>query len=300
MSLMRPLLNRWLRMTERPHLERGISVPRLRASFERKARLFFFAPRGTRQRRDALDAVPVLWVNEDLPGPLILYFHGGAYVMGSADTHRAMVAWLSRAARSPACLVDYRLAPDHPFPAALEDALTAYRAVMAHPGGVVLGGDSAGGGLALTLLGEIRRQELRQPLGTFALSPLTDMTFSGDSVTRNAESDVVLPVSRTHETALLYVPQDVDRRDPQVSPLWAEFTGAGPVWLSAGDTEVLLDDTRRMAVRLRDQGVTVHEDIARDLPHVWPIFHNILPEARITLRRIGRWINSLSPTAGDS
>lgn len=300
MSLMRLLLNRWLRMTERPHLERGISVPRLRAAFERKARLFFFAPGGTRQRRDALGAVPVLWINEDLPGPLILYFHGGAYVMGSADTHRAMIAWLSRAARSPACLVDYRLAPDHPFPAALEDALTAYRAVMAHPAGVVLGGDSAGGGLALTLLGEIRRQDLPQPLGTFALSPLTDMTFSGDSMARNAESDVVLPVSRTHEAALLYVPQDVDRRDPQVSPLWAEFTGAGPVWLSAGDTEFLLDDTRRMAARLRDQGVTVREDIARDLPHVWPIFHNILPEARITLRRIARWINSLSQTAADS
>ncbi|WP_421905526.1 alpha/beta hydrolase [Mameliella sp.] len=300
MSLMRPVLNRWLRMTERPHLERGKSVPRLRASFERKARLFFFAPGGTRQRRDVLDAVPVLRVNEDLPGPLILYFHGGAYVMGSADTHRAMVAWLSRAARCPACLVNYRLAPDHPFPAALEDALTAYRAVMAHPAGVVLGGDSAGGGLALTLLGEIRRQGLPQPLGTFALSPLTDMTFSGESVTRNAESDVVLPASRTHETAMHYLPDNVDRRDPRVSPLWADFAGSGPVWLSAGDTEFLLDDTRRMAARLRQQGVTVQEDIARDLPHVWPIFHNILPEARITLRRIARWINSLSQTAADS
>lgn len=300
MSLVRPLLNRWLALTERPHLERTRRPEHLRASFERKARIFFRAPMGTRLVRDRLDGVPVLWVNRDRPGPLILYLHGGAFVMGSADTHRALMGRLSRLAEVPACLIDYRLAPEHPFPAALEDASAAYRAVMDHPGGVILGGDSAGGGLVLALLAELLRLDLPRPLGAFAFSPLTDLSFSGESVARNAATDVVLPVSRVHETADMYVPRDVDVRDPRVSPLWAEFAGAGPVWLAAGEREFLLDDTRRMAARLRAQGVAVHEEIARDLPHVWPIFHNILPEARATLRRLASWINSLSPTKGDS
>ncbi len=300
MSLARPILNAWLRWTEKPHLARETDILALRRSFETKARLFFHAPWGTQYRRDDLNGVPALWVNEAPQAPLILYLHGGAYVMGSPDTHRAMLGWLSREAGLPACLPDYRLAPEHCFPAALDDALTAYRAVMDRPGGVVIGGDSAGGGLALALLSDILRQRLRPPLGLFAFSALTDMSYSGESVTGNAGSDVVLPASRIHETSEVYLPAGVDPRHPGVSPLWARFKDAPPVWLTVGDTEFLLDDTRRMTEHLRTQGVSVTERIERDLPHVWPLFHNILPEARVTLRTVARWINSLSPTAGDS
>ncbi|SMX38960.1 alpha/beta hydrolase [Maliponia aquimaris] len=300
MSLVRPILNLWLRVTEKRYLARETDVHALRRSFATKARLFFLAPRGTRSRPGALNGVPVLWVNDAPEGPLILYLHGGAYVMGSPQTHRALAGWLSRAARLPVCLPDYRLAPEHPFPAALEDALAAYRAVMDRPGGVVIGGDSAGGGLALALLSRLLRDGLPRPLGLFALSPVTDMSFSGESVTANAKADVVLPASRIHDMAALYLPEGVAPRDPGVSPLWADFTGAPPVWLTAGDTEFLRDDTRRMAERLRAQGVPVMERIERDLPHVWPLFHTLLPEARRTLRALGRWINSLSTTTAGS
>lgn len=299
MSLMRPVLNCWLRRTEKPLLAREDDPMVLRRSFEQKARLFFRAPLGTRLRRERLDDVPVLWVNKTDKAPLVLYLHGGAFVMGSPDTHRAMMGYLSKAADLPVCLPGYRLAPEHPFPAAAEDVLTCYRAVMDHPGGVVLGGDSAGGALALALLADILRLGLPQPLGTFAFSPLTDMGFSGKSVRDNAEADVMLPVSRARDTAMLYLP-DHDPHDPRVSPLYAEFAGAGPVWMTAGDTEFLLDDTRRMADRLRAQGVTVTEVITHDLPHVWPMFHNVLPEGRATLRQVALWINSLSRTATGS
>jgi len=295
-SLLCGPLNAWLRLVEKRRLVRETDPEALRRSFERNAWLFFHAPRGTGFTRETVAGVPVQWVAARgvawEAGPLLLYFHGGGFVFGSSDTHRAMLGRLSAEAGLPACLPDYRLAPEHPFPAAIEDALAVWRAVADRPGGVILGGDSAGGGLALALLGEILRQGLPQPAGLFAFSPLTDFTFSGASLRKNAEADVVLPASRAEEIARLYL-RGAAVDDPRASPLFVDFTGAPPVWLTAGDTEILLDDTRRMAERLRAQDVGVTEEILRDLPHVWPIFHNILPEARASLRDLAVWIRSL-------
>lgn len=292
MSFARQFLNFWLRLTEKPHLARVSSPKALRRAFEFKAWLAFHAPRGTVTRGDTLAGVPVMWVNEARAGPLVLYFHGGAYVMGSTRSYRALCGQISKRAGLPVLVPEYRLAPEHEFPAAIEDALGVYRAVMDHPGGVVLGGDSAGGGLALAVLGEIVRLGLVMPKGTFGFSPLCDMTFSGDSIVGNAAADVVLPATRTQESAELYL-ADADARDGRASPLFADFAGAAPVWLTAGDTEILLDDTRRMAAHLRAQGVAVTEVIERDLPHVWPLFHTLMPEARATLDAVAAWIRRL-------
>lgn len=296
MSLLRASLNAWLRLVEKRRLARETDPDALRRSFERNARLFFHAPQGTAFARETVAGVPVQWVTARgvarQAGPLLLYFHGGGYVFGSSDTHRAMLAWLSAEAGLPACLPDYRLAPEHPFPAAIEDGLAVWRAVAARPGGVIVGGDSAGGGLALALLGESLRQGLPEPAGVFAFSPHTDFTFSGASLRENAEADVMLPAERTRELAHLYL-RDSGADDPRASPLCADFTGAPPVWLTASDTEILLDDTRRMAARLRAQGVAVTAVIEHDLPHVWPFFHNMLPEARATLRDLAAWLRSL-------
>ena len=299
MSVMRPVLNLWLRLTEKPHLARAATPERLRRSFEMKARLFFRAPRGTVYHASQIihedQGLPVLHISPARPGdgPVILYFHGGGYVFGSPHTHKAMVARLCAETGLRAVLPDYRKAPEHAFPAAIEDALAAYMAVADHPGGVVIGGDSAGGGMALALLGEITRLGARQPAGVFAFSPLTDQTYCGGSIITNAKADVVLPARRVDEMAGMYL-QGQDAGDPRASPLRADFTGACPVWLTVGDTEILLDDTRRMAAALRGQGVEVSEHVEHDLPHVWPLFHNLLPEARVTLRDLGRWITSLS------
>lgn len=292
MSFMRRLLNLCLRLFERPHLARAKTPAKLRQSFERKARFWFRAPRGSTFRTEIIDGVPIVWAGgQDVreTGPIVLYFHGGGYVFGSARTHRAMLARLSQLTGLRACLADYRLAPENAFPAALEDALSVYIELAARPGGVIIGGDSAGGGLACALLAEILRHGLKKPLGCFAFSPLTDIGFSGDSVARNAKSDVVLPVERVGEMAEMYL-QGAPVRDPRASPLFAPFSGAPPVWIAAGSTEILLDDTRRMATHLREAGIDVTEVIEEDLPHVWPIFHNLLPEAQETLKQVANWI----------
>lgn len=298
MSVTRPILNAWLRWTEKPHMRRASKV-NLRNSFENKSRFYFHPPRGTSFVDANLGDIPAHWTwalgvgRED--GPLILYFHGGGFVFGSPRTHRAMLARLSKEAGMPAALVKYRLAPETPFPGAFEDCLAAYKAVMDRPGGVVLGGDSAGGALALAVLAEVTRAGLTPPKGCFALSPVVDLTFAGESMERNAKAEVVLPAERAEEMIDWYL-DGADPRDPKASPLFASFKGAAPVWICAGDTEILLDDTKRMAAHLRGEGVEVTEVIEHDLPHVWPIFHNLLPEGRKTLADLGQWIRSLSST----
>lgn len=300
MSLRRPLLNLTLRLREKRFLARVEDPQELRDRFEQVARLVFWPPRGSHFSSAVLDGVPVTWARgagaaED--GPAIMYLHGGAYVFGSARTHRSMLARVSERTGLPACLPGYRLAPEHSFPAALEDALSAYIALSAERD-VVLGGDSAGGGLALALLAEILKHGLRKPLGVFCFSPLTDLTFSGASIKANARADVLLPASRTGELAQMYM-GNANPGDPRASPLFARFPGAPPVWVTVGDTEILLDDTRRMAERLREHAVEVTEVIERDLPHVWPIFCPVLPEATATLDGLADWISCRLPkTAG--
>ncbi|TNF21747.1 MAG: alpha/beta hydrolase [Rhodobacteraceae bacterium] len=299
MSLIARLLTAYLRLVEKRRLARAQDPGELRRAFARNARLFFHPPRGTRFRETIVAGLPATEVNAAGTGPLILYLHGGGYIFGAPRTHRALLACLSAQTGCPALLPDYRKAPEHGFPAALDDAMAVYRQVMHRPGGVILGGDSAGGGLALALLAEVLRQGLPQPLGLFAFSPLTDMTCSGASLRDNAERDALLPAGRTGEIAGMYL-QGADPRDPRASPLFAGFTGASPIWLTASDCEILRDDTCRMAARLRDQGVAVSERIEPGLPHVWPLFHNLLPEARRTLRLLAAWISSLSPRSADS
>ena len=289
MSLMRRLLNPYLRVMEKRRLRNAKSPEALRRALEVNARLFFL-PRGRGFAKAEIAGVPVL--RRDGAAPIVLYFHGGGYVFGSPRTHKAMLAQIARRLDCALILPNYRKAPEDPFPAAVDDAIAVYRAVMDTPGGVVLGGDSAGGGLAFALLAEILRLGLPLPKGLFAFSPLTDLTGSGDSLRSNAALDVVLPAERTEDMTEMYL-QGADPKDPRASPLFASFYDAPPVWICAGDTEILLDDTRRMAEHLRAQDVQVTEVIAHDLPHVWPIFHTLLPEARATLDEVAAWIRRL-------
>ena len=295
MSLRARLLNGWLIRIEKRFLARAAQPEQLRRRMERSARLLFRPPLGTLFAHRSLGNMDATEITPPgaRDGPLILYFHGGGYIFGSPRTHRAMVAQLAARTGLRAILPRYRLGPEHPFPAAAEDALVCYRAVMDHPGGVILGGDSAGGGLALVLLSQICALGLPQPLGTFCFSPLTDMSFSGESFAFNASADVLLPAHRAADMAQMYL-QGANVDDPRASPLRAGFQGAAPVWITAGSSEILLDDARRMAEHLMDQGIDVTCVIEQDLPHVWPIFQGVIPEAGQTLAELTGWISSLS------
>lgn len=301
MSIRLKLLNGFLRVFEKPKLARAKTPDDLRKSLELKARFLFPAPRKTRFSGDILEfgghAISAQWAKGENASEdrVILYFHGGGYVFGSPQTHRAMLARLSAMTGMAACLPKYGLAPENPFPAAIEDAVLAYRALLERgfdASQIVMGGDSAGGGLVLALLGEIKAKSLPKPAGVFALSPLVDLTFSGASVVENAQSDVMLPASRAADMAQMYL-DGADPADPRASPLLADFSGMPPVFIAASDSEILLDDTRKMANHLREQGVDVTDKIVQNHPHVWHIFQRVLPEADQGLRDIAAWIKPL-------
>ena len=285
----------------RPALARQRNDPATRAHFDRLARRFFRTPPGSLALDAEVGGIPGQWVsNRPRDTGILLYFHGGGYLMGSPRTHAALAAALARRTGARVFLPDYRLAPEHPFPAAFEDALAVYDGLLriGHaPESIVIGGDSAGGGLALALLAHLCRQE-RAPAGLFTFSPWTDLTFSGASLVTNASREQVLPAHRLTEVRALILggarPADAD--DPRLSPLHASFPGAPPVLILAAESEILRDDALRMRNRLPDAEIR----IAGDLPHVWPMLHGWLPEADETLDQTARFIRACLPAEAES
>ncbi|MDF1729131.1 MAG: alpha/beta hydrolase, partial [Sulfitobacter sp.] len=258
MSLRRPLINAYLRLIEKPRMAKVEDPRAMRRAFEFQARWLFRRPAGTRLKWGVLKgsrAVPTLRITprRHLSDGVIFYVHGGAFLFGSPRTHMAMVAELCRDLSARAVLPRYRLAPEHPFPAAVEDIRAAWDGLMAEgvpPSKVVLGGDSAGATLALGLLAELCQEGAPRPAAVFCLSPLTDMTHSGASFYGNQAAEAILANDRARVVRELYLGNHPPE-DPRASPLHAEFPGAPPVWITVGDTEILQDDASRMAVRLR-------------------------------------------------
>ena len=230
------------------------------------------------------------------PSSVILYFHGGGYIAGSAATHKSMLARLSKLSGLRVAAPNYGLAPEHPAPAAFEDACKAHAGLIASgyaPEKIILGGDSAGGGLALALLAHLCATGER-PAGLFAFSPWTDLTMSGRTIVSNAAADRLLPAERIEDFLEYVAPPDL-RRDPRLSPLFAHFDQPPPVLLQVAETEILADDTGRMADLLRSGGGTVDVQTLPDAPHVWQLFDGYFPEARESLGQVAEFIRTLIP-----
>ncbi|MEH6739873.1 MAG: alpha/beta hydrolase [Sulfitobacter sp.] len=293
MSVMQRLLNPWLRAVEKRRLRTGTPAA-LRKALEVQARLFFHGPRGTQQQWISYGDIPCkeMTPRGSNTERVLFYIHGGGFVFGSPDTHSAMVAQLADRIGARAVLPRYRLAPEASFPAAPQDVRAAWNGLLAtgvDPANVVIGGDSAGGALAFGLIATLCADGAAMPGAVFGFSPLTDLTYSGNSFRANAQSDVILPAERAEELAELFL-KGQSGREPSVSPLYGRFENAPPAWVTVGDTEILLDDARRLIARLQEDGVEVELVVEHDLPHVWPIFHNILPEGRRSLDALGQWI----------
>jgi acetyl esterase/lipase len=293
MSRRLALANAGLRALVKPALARTATPQRARRDFERIAPLLRRPPYLREIRRPG--PPPLTWLSAGpvAPGRVLLWFHGGAYVAGSARTHRGMLGRLARTARTEVCAPDYRLAPEAPLPAAFEDALAAWERLMAtgyRPADVALGGDSAGGGLALALMSALLRRGQR-PRAAVLFSPWVDLTLSGDSLRTNARADPLLPVVRVEELVDI-VAGPADRRDPRLSPLFAPYPAPPPSLIQASRTEILLDDSRRMATRLRAAGGQVRLDLWSDTPHVWQILDGWIPEARAALTQAGAFVQS--------
>ena len=276
----------------RPAIGRANPPTRLRQRMLRIARWAFRQPPLTLN----LPVSGGLWVsNRPRNDGVLLYFHGGAYLMGAPETHAALLAELAVRTGARAFLPRYRLAPEHPFPAAFDDAVAAWERLRAlgHPADqIVLGGDSAGGGLALALLSHLCVTGQR-PAGAFLLSPWTDLTLSGASLVTNARREQMLPAHRMTEirALILGAARPNDAGDPRLSPLHAAFPDAPPVLIHVAESEILRDDSLRLRHRLPDAIIR----IAGDLPHVWPVLHQYLPEARVTLDQTAAFITACLP-----
>jgi acetyl esterase/lipase len=223
---------------------------------------------------------------------VILYLHGGGYVVGSINTHRAMVSRIARASNARALAIDYRLAPEHPFPAAVDDTIAAYRWLLAQgykPGRIVIAGDSAGGGLAIVALLAIRDAGLPMPSCAVPISPWTDLEGTGESVRTRAAKDVMVTQENLAHSAKQYYGTH-DPKDPLVSPVHANFRGLPPMLIHVGDAEILLDDATRVAKSAKAAGVDVELEVWDDMPHVWHVFAKILPEGQQAIDKIGKFV----------
>ncbi|MGE3590055.1 MAG: alpha/beta hydrolase [Ilumatobacteraceae bacterium] len=238
------------------------------------------------------DGVRGEWIG-DGDGSIVVYLHGGGYCIGSLTSHRAMLTHLAAATEGRVLAVDYRLAPEHPFPAALDDAIAAYRFVAAghDPRSIVLAGDSAGGGLTVATLMALRDAGDRLPAGGICLSPWTDLSQSGATIHSNATIDPMVRADDLDRWADAYA-GTTDPRRPELSPLFGDLTGLPPLHIEVGTAEVLLDDSRRLAARVRASGGEVTYLEGEDLVHVWHFFAGLVPEADEAIRRVAAFVRA--------
>lgn len=219
------------------------------------------------------------------PGRCILYLHGGGYIFGSPHTYRSFTTRLAKLADSALFSLDYRLAPEHPFPAAVYDALAAYDWLLQSfpASGIVLAGDSAGGGLTLALLLALKARGRALPAAAILLSPYTDLLASGESLHGNGRSCVMFDAAAIQRAAAIYL-NGQDGNLPLASPLYGELSGLPPLAIHVSDNEALRDDSYRLADRLDAAGVAGQMTIWRGQAHVWPTLYPLLPEADACLR----------------
>ncbi len=218
----------------------------------------------------------------------IYYLHGGGYVVGSPVLYRAFNATLAKAAQAQVFALDYRLAPEHRFPAAVDDAVAGYRWLLAQgarPANTLIGGDSAGGGLTLATLVRLRAEGLPLPAAAVLLSPWTDLAVTGNSVQANEATDAMFYADALKAFAPIYLGQ-ASALEAWASPLYADLKGLPPLLIFVSKSECLLDDALRIAVKARAAGVSVDLQAWAGLPHVWPVVVGLLPEARAALSLI--------------
>lgn len=259
--------------------------------------IFFPTAEGTSIEEVDAGGVPGEWVAA--PGAsgssTILYLHGGAYTICSPRTHRSITSGLSARTGARVLAADYRLAPENPFPAAVDDALAAYRFLLENGSSpVVVAGDSAGGGLTIALLVAARDAGLPLPAAAAVISPWVDLELTGASMDDKADVDPMINRERLKESADAYL-AGADARTPLASPLYADLTGLPPLFIHVGERETLLDDASRLEEAATRAGVDVTLEVEEDMIHIWHIFAGLAPEGDAGLDRVSAF---LSPHLG--
>ena len=274
-------------------------------------------PVGWPERRKRLDEIGSVWPVADdvklasvdvsgLPGEwsiapgsdasrVLLFFHGGGYCSGSIVSHRRMVTEAGRAAGTRTLAIAYRLAPEHPFPAAYDDALTAWRFLQNQgiaASHIAIGGDSAGAGLAVALITQLRDAHVELPACAWLVSPWTDLTLSGSTLTTKDAVDPIIHKAYLNELVDAYLPAGMERNDPRVSPLFADLKEFPPMLIQVGSAETLLDDATRFARIAGAADVAVTLEIWPHMIHAWPLWNAQLEPGRRALASVGAFVRS--------
>ncbi|MCA8929262.1 MAG: alpha/beta hydrolase [Alphaproteobacteria bacterium] len=276
------------------------SIADRRAHFVRISEDCLPLPDDLRISPASIGGVPGEWhdAGGETAGTVVLYLHGGGYAIGSSVTHRALTGGIARAAGSRVFSLDYRLAPEHRFPAAVEDAVAAYRGLLAAgwpPDAVFVAGDSAGGGLAAAVLVSLRDAGVPLPAGGVLISPWTDLELTGETLATNAAHDPFVQRESAGVSVRRYLGESGDPRHPLASPIHADLRGLPPLLIQVGLAETLLDDSRRLATRARAAGVEVSLSAYPDMIHIFPFFANRLREGRAAIDEIGAFIRARRP-----
>lgn len=299
------LFSLYLRARLKPLSRNGFNVNTLR-KLTAKPPLWARTPAGWHIRQSVASPLMGEWIeprssalDAQIPSRVILYLHGGGYFFGSPASHRPITIRLAVQTGARVFALDYRRAPEWPFPCALEDALAAYDALArTMPASqIVLAGDSAGGGLTLATLLALRDAQKPLPSKAIVLSPWTDLAATGASITGNARSDPMFHAECIRHDARHYL-KATPATHPLASPLYAELSGLPPLLIQASSSEVLLDDSRRFAGKATRAGVDVRLSVWHGLPHVWQLFCPLLPEARAALDEAARFITEGVRPAG--
>ena len=269
-------------------------LARIRRGIDRTTWWVRNPPRTTRSAKIDASGKPAVRVTTPLSRPdhHILYLHGGAYIYGSPLLYRDLSWRIADAARAVVWMLDYRLAPEHPFPAALDDAACAYRWLLAQgadPRRIAVMGDSAGGGLTFGTLLKLRDEGEPMPAAAAGLSPWTDLTITSASSRLFAKSDPMLNLGDVKHYVAWYL-GDADRRNPYASPVFGDPAGLPPSLIQAGDDEMLRDDAVTMAERLQAAGVPAELELWPRMPHVWHMLARVVPEGQQAIERIGLFV----------
>lgn len=249
---------------------------------------------GVKIARDEINGLYAEWLTpkDRMDGKLLLYLHGGAYVVGGCDMYRQMVSHMARAGRIQALLPEYRLSPEHKYPAAINDAVGIYRALLQQgikPESIVFAGDSAGGGLAVATLLALRDAGDPLPAAAVLLSPFLDVSGSGESMQSRAMQDPWFHAEDVSTIADYYCAAE-QRREPLVSPVFADVGGLPPLYIQVGDDEILLSDSERIAQKIKVAGGEVELEVWPEMWHVFQMFIGKMPESGRAIRKIGDYV----------
>lgn len=293
--MIKKMLSWTIRGTLRPALSANMPVSLQRLGAD-AASVIVRGPKGFRTKHEVISAVHVthIYPTTAKAGRIILYLHGGGYVVGSAQSHTKLAAQIGHAAQSNVCLVEYHLAPKHRCPRAIEDVLGVYEALLAagqDPAQVVIAGDSAGGGLTLTAAIAIRDAGLPLPAALVLFSPWVDLSLSGETIIANASRDAMLKPEWIRWCAQQYAGAK-SLTDPACSPLYADLTGLPPMLIHVGTEEILLSDAQRMTEKAHQAGITAELKVFDGVGHVFQFHAGFLKESDQSIQEVGNFINN--------